>query len=68
MKIVIRAEPVELTAELNDSDTAKAIWNNLPITGRANLWGDEIYFHIPVHIPVENGQELVEKGDLGFWP
>ena len=68
MKIVIRAEPVELTAELNDSDTAKAIWNNLPITGRANLWGDEIYFRIPVHIPVENGQELVEKGDLGFWP
>jgi uncharacterized protein len=68
MKIVIRAEPVEITAELNDSNTAKTIWNALPITGRANLWGEEIYFRIPGHIEPENGRELVEKGDLGFWP
>ena len=68
MKIVIKAEPVETTAELNDSNTAKAIWNALPITGQANLWGEEIYFRIPIHIEPENGRELVEKGDLGFWP
>jgi hypothetical protein len=68
MKIIIKAEPVEITADLNDSNTAKAIWNALPITGQANLWGDEIYFRIPVHIEPENGKELVEKGELGFWP
>jgi hypothetical protein len=68
MKIVIKAEPVETTAELNDSNTAKAIWNALPINGQANLWGEEIYFRIPIHIEPENGRELVEKGDLGFWP
>jgi uncharacterized protein len=68
MKIVIKAEPVETTAELNDSSTAKAIWNALPVTGQANLWGEEIYFRIPVHIEPEDGRELVEKGDLGFWP
>jgi hypothetical protein len=68
MKIVIKAEPVETTAELNDSNTAKAIRNALPLTGQANLWGDEIYFRIPIHIEPENGRELVEKGDLGFWP
>jgi len=68
MKIVIKAEPVETTAELNDSNTAKAIWNALPITGQANLWGKEIYFRIPVHIEPEDGRELVERGDLGFWP
>jgi hypothetical protein len=68
MKIVIKAESVETTAELNDSNTAKAIWNALPINGQANLWGEEIYFRIPIHIEPENGRELVEKGDLGFWP
>jgi hypothetical protein len=68
MKIVIRAEPVEVTAELNDTNTSKAIRNALPITGQANLWGDEIYFRIPIHLEPENGRELVEKGDLGFWP
>lgn len=68
MKIAIKAEPVQVVAELNDSTTAKAIWNALPITGKANLWGDEIYFTIPVHVELENGRELVEKGQLGFWP
>lgn len=68
MKIVIKAEPAEMMAELNDSNTAKVIWNALPITGRANLWGEEIYFRIPVHIEPENGKEMVEKGELGFWP
>jgi hypothetical protein len=68
MKIVIKAEPVEVTAELNGSATAKAIGNSLPLTGQASLWGEEIYFRIPVHVGLENGKELVEKGDLGFWP
>jgi hypothetical protein len=40
----------------------------LPITGRANLWGDEIYFSIPLRLKLEAGQELVSIGDLGYWP
>ena len=55
-------------AEINDSKTADAIWNALPINGTANLWGDEIYFEIPVNLKLENGKELVSAGDLGYWP
>ncbi|MFC1900754.1 cyclophilin-like family protein, partial [Chloroflexota bacterium] len=40
----------------------------LPIKGTANLWGDEIYFSIPVSLELEDGKELVEVGDLGYWP
>ncbi len=68
MKIRIAAEKAEATAELNDTRTARAIWEALPVTGRANLWGDEIYFSIPVELGLEGGQQSVNAGDLGYWP
>ena len=67
-QIEISADSVTAIAQLNDSKTAEAIWQALPIEGEANTWGDEIYFAIPVKIGEENPQELVEKGDLGYWP
>ena len=68
-KIKIRAGNVEAEAVLNDSLTAKNIWEALPIEAKANTWGDEIYFAIPVKAPLEKtAQELVEVGDLGYWP
>jgi hypothetical protein len=59
---------VEAEAELNDTRTAQAIWEVLPIEGRGSLWGDEIYFSIPLSLKLETGQELVSVGDLGYWP
>ncbi|MGA8849232.1 MAG: cyclophilin-like fold protein [Dehalococcoidia bacterium] len=67
-KIRISAGAIEAAAELNDTRTAQAIWQALPIKGRANLWGDEIYFSIPLSLKLEAGQELVSVGDLGYWP
>jgi hypothetical protein len=66
--IVITAGSIRLEAELNDTFTAKAISNILPITAAANTWGDEIYFPMPITLELENGQEVVDLGDLGYWP
>jgi len=66
--ITIQAGSVSITATLNDSITARRIWEALPIEGRANTWGDEIYFRIPLSLPPENPKETVEMGDLGYWP
>ena len=66
--IRIRVGDVGLDAELNDSETAKAIAGILPYTGSFNTWGDEIYFSIPVEVGPEDGQETVSLGDLGYWP
>ena len=66
--IIIKAPPVVAMAELNDTKTAQAIWDALPITGVASLWGDEINFPIPLNLELENGQEVVDVGDLGYWP
>jgi len=68
-KIKIKAGSVEAQAVLNDSPTAKKIWEALPIEARANTWGDEIYFDIPVKSSLDkDAKELVEVGDLGYWP
>jgi hypothetical protein len=68
-KIRIQTGEVKLEAELNDSKTAQLIWDTLPIEGENNLWGDEVYFSIPVKTGPEPGaREVVSKGELGYWP
>ena len=67
-KISIQAGLIEVTAELNNTRTAQAIWEALPIRGQVNLWGEEIYFSIPLSLKLEDGQKLVNIGDLGYWP
>ena len=67
-KIRIKAGAVEVTAELNDTRTAQAIWDALPLTERGNRWGAELYFSIPVTLEAENAREVVAAGDLGYWP
>ncbi|MCK4725522.1 MAG: hypothetical protein KAT29_06960 [Anaerolineales bacterium] len=68
-QITIQAGSVSMPAELNDNPTARQIWEALPIEGRANLWGDEIYFSIPVDADQEaDARADVDVGELGYWP
>ena len=67
-KIKITAGNVSMEAELNDTDTAKKIWEALPIQQKGNTWGYEIYFSIPVKDKEENAREVVDLGDIAYWP
>ena len=68
-KILIAINEIELTAHLFDTPTADAIYSAIPFEAYAQLWGDEIYFEIPVKMGQEvNAREEVEVGDLAFWP
>ena len=68
-RITITAGPVTMEAELNESLTARAIWKALPIMGRANTWGDEVYFEVPVQAEqAPDARADVEVGELGYWP
>ena len=65
---MITAGHVTAEARLNDSKTAGAIWDALPIEAKAETWGDEIYFDIGLTAAPESPKETVESGDLGYWP
>ena len=67
-KITITTEDLKVDASLNDSKTTQKLWDALPIEGRVNTWGDEIYFSIPVDVGLENAKAVVSDGDLGYWP
>ena len=69
IRIVTEATgPVEAALTDESPDTARRIWEALPIEARANTWGDEIYFGIPVDADPENPREVVDLGDLAYWP
>jgi hypothetical protein len=69
MKIKIKIGKLSMDAELNETPTAKKIASALPIKTGFNTWGDEIYFAIPVTAKLdESAKEVVEVGDLGYWP
>ena len=67
--IIIAVENVSMKAEVYATPTGKAILAALPVEATANVWGDEIYFDIPVVLDSEPGaKETVAVGDLGYWP
>ena len=67
-EIRIKTEKVIMEAELLETNTAKAIWDSLPIEAEVNTWGEEIYFAIPVNMGLEDAVDVVKEGDLGYWP
>ena len=48
--------------------TADAILKRLPVQGRAALYGEEVYFQIPVKAPGEKPLSVMEVGTIGYWP
>jgi hypothetical protein len=67
-RIRITAGRVVAEARLNASKTAEAVWDALPLDVPGETWGDEIYFGIPVTAKADNAREVVEPGDLAYWP
>ena len=67
-RIRITAGGVEVTAALDESRTAGLVWEALPVTASCSTWGDEIYFRTEIEAPLEDGREVVDLGDVGYWP
>lgn len=66
--ITITVEKFSLTATLNESPTAQQIWDALPIQGSANVWGDEIYFDIPMKLQqAHDAHTDMRIGELAYW-
>ena len=67
-KINIEFEKISIEAVLNNSETADNIKKILPITNSVNIWGDEIYFPVDINDEEIGAKEIVELGDIGYWP
>ena len=68
-QIKIISDEVELTAQLNDSPSAKALVQNLPLELQMTRWGDEYYGACGVSVQEgPDARELMEVGELAIWP
>ena len=67
-KIIFISGSINIEGILNESETAEKICSSLPLDSLVNTWGDEIYFSVPVDSELENSKEVVDLGDIGFWP
>lgn len=57
-----------LVAALDDTPTARALVAALPLDSRAQTWGEEVYFEIPVKSALERGaKQVVPAGTVCFW-
>ena len=67
--IRITAGSVIVTGQLNDTPTAAAVLDALPLEATGNRWGEEIYFEIPVNQPSSaDARSDMEVGELASWP
>jgi hypothetical protein len=69
-EIVILVNDLRLEGLLNDSATAEALAQALPLQADARRWGDEIYFPVPQVVAEldDTAAVVVNVGDLGYWP
>ena len=69
-KIIISFPSYELNieCELNDTSIAQQIYQILPQQAKVHLWGEEIYFELPLKLPNEKPTLDVDVGDVGWWP
>ena len=67
-RIKITAGDLSVFAELNDTPTAILVWDSLPIEASGSTWGDEIYFRTPISAEEEDAREVVDMGDVAYWP
>ena len=58
----------EVFAVLEDTPTAGKLLEALPCVSRANTWGDEVYFEVPVEAELEpDARQVVDAGAVCFW-
>jgi hypothetical protein len=56
------------SANLNDTPTARALIAALPVKAKAQTWGEEVYFEIPIEAALErDSKQVVQPGTVCVW-
>ncbi len=71
-RILVKSKRIGVLEAVIDSAenprTAKAVVESLPLEGEVQVWGDEVYFEVPLSLPKENARVKVALGEIAYWP
>ncbi|HNS32126.1 MAG TPA: cyclophilin-like fold protein [bacterium] len=67
-EIVLKTGKTVMKGEILDTRLGAKICGAMPLEARANTWGMEIYFEIPLKSGIDKPVGIVEKGDIAYWP
>lgn len=71
MAILLKIGKLQLTGQLNESPSAKAIAAQLPLKIRMSRWGEEYYGSLPRNPDIgqaPDAREVMAVGELAYWP
>jgi len=69
MRVIISFSTYQVEAEIFDTPTGRAVYDELPLKRNVITWGEEIYFGLTAQVPLEDGARAeVAVGDLAYWP
>ena len=67
--LTITAGPLKLSAELNDSPTARILLSLFPFEISMSRWGDEYYGDCGINVELsQDARDVMEIGELAVWP
>lgn len=67
-KIKIKFSNNFIIVELNNTDTAKKIYDSCPIKSLTNTWGDEIYFETSIKVKKDKtAKDIINLGEIAYW-
>lgn len=67
-RIVIRWPAGSAVAELESTPSTAALLAVLPCVSKANTWGEEVYFSVPVSCRLEaDARQVVDPGAVCIW-
>jgi len=68
MRIRISWSSAQVEAQLRDTPTVRKLAEALPCVSRANTWGDEVYFTVPVQTELEpDARQVVDPDTVCLW-
>ena len=68
LRVTVDDRELEATWTDDAPETRVALADALPVSGAATRWGDELFFDVPIDVPVENAREVVPEGAIAYWP